>query len=168
MIGYIVKKFIGSKNDRRSSASSPGRANQRLEAELQKVSDDALRQKTAAWKEEISKIQTMRHLPVGCAKSCPRHSGREKRLPASLRHRDHRPRASIGLGDDSLRRAAHRRYACMPAKLRNGHRRRQNARRTLPVYLNALSGRGVHIVTVNDYLAARDGEWMARCISSSV
>jgi len=36
---------------------------------------------------------------------------------------------------------------------------------TLPVYLNALSGRGVHIVTVNDYLAARDSEWMGRCIS---
>jgi preprotein translocase subunit SecA len=42
----------------------------------------------------------------------------------------------------------------------NGHRRRQNARRHLPVYLNALTGRGVHVVTVNDYLAARDSEWM--------
>lgn len=37
---------------------------------------------------------------------------------------------------------------------------------TLPTYLNALSGKGVHIVTVNDYLAARDADWMGRCIGS--
>ena len=39
---------------------------------------------------------------------------------------------------------------------------------TLPSYLNALTGRGVHVVTVNDYLARRDAEWMGRCTASSV
>src|ERR1039457_3396735 len=58
MIGYIVKKFIGSKNDREVKRLRPlvTKINA-FEAELQKVSDDVLRQKTAAWKEEISKIQ---------------------------------------------------------------------------------------------------------------
>src|SRR5208283_3736851 len=58
MIGYIVKKFIGSKNDREVRRLRPlvARINA-FEAELQNVSDDVLRQKTTAWKEEISKIQ---------------------------------------------------------------------------------------------------------------
>ena len=46
--------------------------------------------------------------------------------------------------------------------LRNENRRRQNAGCDSPVYLNALSGRGVHVVTVNDYLAKRDSEWMGK------
>ncbi len=63
MIGYIVKKFIGSKNDREVRRLRPlvARINA-FEAELQKVSDDVLRQKTAAWKEEISKIQDNKEL----------------------------------------------------------------------------------------------------------
>jgi preprotein translocase subunit SecA len=62
-----------------------------------------------------------------------------------------------------VRRAAHRRHRPAQGQDRgNGHRRRQNARRHLPVYLNALTGRGVHVVTVNDYLAARDANGWAR------
>src|SRR6266436_4696538 len=58
MIGFIVKKFIGSKNDREVKRLRPLVAKiNALETELQKVSDDALRQKTAAWKEELSKIE---------------------------------------------------------------------------------------------------------------
>ena len=58
MIGFIVKKFIGSKNDREVRRLRPLVAKiNALEAELQKVPDEVLRQKTAAWKEEISQIQ---------------------------------------------------------------------------------------------------------------
>src|SRR5258706_9119734 len=58
MIGYIVKKFIGSKNEREVKRLRPMVTKiNAFEAELQKVSDDALRQKTAAWKEELSKIE---------------------------------------------------------------------------------------------------------------
>src|ERR1700757_2784450 len=58
MIGYIVKKFVGSKNEREVKRLRPlvTQINE-LEAELQKLPDDALRQKTAAWKEELSKIE---------------------------------------------------------------------------------------------------------------
>src|ERR1017187_3258118 len=58
MIGFIVKKFIGSKNEREVKKLRPlvGKINA-FEADLQKLSDDELRQKTAVWKEELSKIQ---------------------------------------------------------------------------------------------------------------
>src|ERR1043165_3208266 len=57
MIGFIIKKVVGSKNDREVKKLRPvvARINE-VEAELQKASDDALRQKTTAWKEELSKI----------------------------------------------------------------------------------------------------------------
>jgi preprotein translocase subunit SecA len=75
MIGYIVKKFIGSKNDREVKRFRPLVAKiNAFEAELQKVSDDVLRQKTAAWKEELSKIQDNEELARRLTKSCPRPS----------------------------------------------------------------------------------------------
>src|SRR6476620_11696878 len=58
MIGFIVKKFIGSKNEREVKRLRPMVAQINAhEVEFQKLSDDALRQKTAAWKEELSKVQ---------------------------------------------------------------------------------------------------------------
>src|SRR5262249_4221663 len=63
MIGYIVKKFIGSKNDREGKRLKPLVAKiNALEIELQKESDEVLRQKTAAWKEELSKIEDKKEL----------------------------------------------------------------------------------------------------------
>ena len=63
MIGFIIKKIIGSKNDREVRRLRPLVAKiNALEAELQKLPDDALRQKTAAWKEELSKIQDKEEL----------------------------------------------------------------------------------------------------------
>src|SRR5262249_4428363 len=63
MIGFIVKKFIGSKNDREVKRLRPlvSQINS-IEAEVQKLPDDALRQKTAAWKEELSKIEDREQL----------------------------------------------------------------------------------------------------------
>src|SRR5215467_11258873 len=63
MIGFIVKKFIGSKNDREVKRLRPlvSQINS-IEAELQKLPDDGLRQKTAAWKEELSKIEDREQL----------------------------------------------------------------------------------------------------------
>ena len=63
MIGFIVKKFIGSKNEREVKRLRPLVAQiNALEAELQSLSDDALRQKTVAWKEELSKIEDKEEL----------------------------------------------------------------------------------------------------------
>ena len=53
-------------------------------------------------------------------------------------------------------------WCCTPADRRDAHRRGQDAHGHAPVYLNALAGKGVHVVTVNDYLASRDAEWMGR------
>ena len=163
MIGYIVKKFIGSKNDREVKRLRPlvARINA-FEAELQKVSDDVLRQKTAAWKEEISKIQDNEELarrlgeilPEAFAvvkNACRRLCGTE------IIVREH-PLAWEMIPFDVQLIGGYALHSGRIAEMATGEGKTLVA--TLPVYLNALSGRGVHIVTVNDYLAARDSEWM--------
>src|ERR1035438_2466889 len=163
MIGYIVKKFIGSKNDREVKRLRPlvTKINA-FEAELQKLPDDALRQKTAAWKEEISKIQDDKELarrldeilPEAFAvvkNACRRLCGTE------IIVRQH-PLLWEMIPFDVQLSGVYALHSGRIAKMATGEGKTLVA--TLPVYLNALSGRGVHIVTVNDYLAARDAEWM--------
>jgi preprotein translocase subunit SecA len=163
MIGYIVKKFIGSKNDREVRRLRPlvARINAH-EAELQKVPDEALRQKTAAWRDELSKITDNEELaqrlneilPEAFAvvkSACRRLCGteiivREHPLPWEMIPFDVQLIGGYALHSGRI------------AEMATGEGKTLVA--TLPVYLNALSGRGVHIVTVNDYLAARDSEWM--------
>src|ERR1022692_2176251 len=163
MIGFIVKKFIGSKNDREVKRLRPlvGKINA-FEAELQKGSDDVLRQKTAAWKEELSKIQDNDELALRLSdllpeafavvkNACRRLCGtdiivREHPLPWEMIPFDVQLIGGYALHSGKI------------AEMATGEGKTLVA--TLPVYLNALSGRGVHIVTVNDYLAARDSEWM--------
>jgi preprotein translocase subunit SecA len=163
MIGFIVKKIVGSKNDREVRRLRPlvARINA-LEAELQKVSEDVLRQKTAAWKEEISKIQDDEDLarrldeilPEAFAvvkNACRRLCGTE------IIVREH-PLAWEMIPFDVQLIGGYALHSGKIAEMATGEGKTLVA--TLPVYLNALSGRGVHIVTVNDYLAARDSEWM--------
>jgi preprotein translocase subunit SecA len=163
MIGFIVKKFIGSKNDREVKRLRPlvEKINA-FEAELQKGSDDVLRQKTAAWKEELSKIQDNDELALRLSdqlpeafavvkNACRRLCGtdiivREHPLPWEMIPFDVQLIGGYALHSGKI------------AEMATGEGKTLVA--TLPVYLNALSGRGVHIVTVNDYLAARDSEWM--------
>ena len=163
MIGFIVKKFIGSKNDRELKKLRPmvHKINE-FEAALQKEPDEVLRQKTAAWKEELSKIQDNAELarrlneilPEAFAvvkNTCRRLCGQE------IMVRDHPLKWEMIpfdvqlVGGYSLHSGRISEMATGEGKTLVG---------TLPVYLNALSGRGVHVVTVNDYLAARDSEWM--------
>jgi preprotein translocase subunit SecA len=163
MIGYIVKKLIGSKNDREVKRLRPlvARINA-FEEELQKGSADVLRQKTAAWKEEISKIQDDKELarrldeilPEAFAvvkNACRRLCGTE------ITVRQH-PLLWEMIPFDVQLIGGYALHSGRIAEMATGEGKTLVA--TLPVYLNALSGRGVHIVTVNDYLAARDGEWM--------
>ena len=163
MIGFIVRKLIGSKNDRELKRIKPwvGRINA-FEAELQKVSDEVLRQKTAAWKEELSRIEDKDELARRLDRDHARGvCGGEERLPPPAGPGNHGPRPSAQMGDGPLRRAVDRRHALHTgriAEMATGEGKTLVA--TLPVYLNALTGRGVHVVTVNDYLAARDSEWM--------
>ncbi len=163
MIGFIVRKFIGSKNDRELKKIRPlsGQINA-LEAELQKVPDEVLRQKTAAWKEELSRIQDNQQLtrrlneilPEAFAvvkNTCRRLWGQEIIVRGHPIKWEMIPFDVQLIGGYGL-------HTGRIAEMATGEGKTLVA--TLPVYLNALSGRGVHVVTVNDYLAARDGEWM--------
>jgi preprotein translocase subunit SecA len=119
-----------------------------LEKDIQKLSDAALQAKTAEFKQKLDaapRSTTSSSPPSPCAA---------------------RPRARAQHA--ALRRAAHRRHGPAPRlHRRDAHRRGQDPRRDPARYLNALEGKGVHIVTVNDYLATRDAEWMGRSTTSS-
>jgi preprotein translocase subunit SecA len=163
MIGFIVKKFIGSKNEREVKRLRPLVAKiNAFEAELQALPDEALRQKTAAWKEELSKIQDNEELarrldellPEAFAvvkNACRRLFGTE------ITVREHPLKWEMIPFDVQLI-GGYALHSGRIAEMATGEGKTLVA--TLPVYLNALTGRGVHVVTVNDYLAARDSEWM--------
>src|SRR5882672_11385109 len=163
MIGFIVKKFIGSKNDREVKRLRPLVAKiNALEMELQKASDDDLRKKTAAWKEELSKIEDNDELarrlneilPEAFAvvkNACRRLCGTEITVREHPLKWEMIPFDVQLIGGYSLHNGK-------ISEMATGEGKTLVA--TMPVYLNALSGRGAHVVTVNDYLAARDSEWM--------
>src|SRR5882757_5329194 len=163
MIGYIVKKFIGSKNEREVKRLRPLVAEiNAFEAELQKLPEEALREKTAKWKEELSKIEDKEELArrlneilneafAVVKNACRRLCGQEIIVRGHPLKWEMVPFDVQLIGGYGL-------HSGRIAEMATGEGKTLVA--TLPVYLNALTGRGVHVVTVNDYLAARDGEWM--------
>src|SRR6266700_597797 len=169
MISFIVKKFIGSKNEREVKRLRPLVAQiNALEAELQKVSDEVLRQKTAAWKEEISKIQDHEELARRLSEVLPEafavvKNACRRLCGTEITVRDHPLKWEMVPFDVQLI-GGYALHSGKIAEMATGEGKTLVA--TLPVYLNALSGRGVHIVTVNDYLAARDSEWMGAVYKS--
>jgi len=163
MIGFIVKKFIGSKNEREVRRLRPlvTRINA-FEEELQKLSDDSLRQKTAAWKDELSKIEDSTELARRLEEILPEafavvKNACRRLLGSELVVREHPMKWDMVPFDVQLI-GGHALHSGRIAEMATGEGKTLVA--TLPVYLNALTGRGVHVVTVNDYLAARDSEWM--------
>jgi len=163
MIGFIVKKFIGSKNEREVRRLRPlvTRINA-IEEELQKLSDDSLRQKTAAWKDELSKIEDGTELARRLEEILPEafavvKNACRRLLGSELVVREHPMKWDMVPFDVQLI-GGHALHSGRIAEMATGEGKTLVA--TLPVYLNALTGRGVHVVTVNDYLAARDSEWM--------
>ncbi|HSY09687.1 MAG TPA: preprotein translocase subunit SecA, partial [Candidatus Dormibacteraeota bacterium] len=162
MIGFL-KKIFGSRNEREVKRLWPRvREINGLEAGLQKLSDDELRAKTAAWKDELSKISDKDELAQklneilpdafavvknACRRLCGQEiSVRGQPLKWEMIPFDVQLIGGMGLHNGKI------------AEMATGEGKTLVA--TLPVYLNALTGRGVHVVTVNDYLAARDSEWM--------
>jgi preprotein translocase subunit SecA len=163
MISYIVKKFIGSKNEREIRRLQPmvKQVNE-FYAGLKDVSDDVLRQKTTDWKARLSKIEDKEELAKALNEILPEAFAVVKDTCRRL------------CGTDVTVRGHPLRWEMVPfdvqlvggiclhtgkiAEMATGEGKTLVA--TLPVYLNALTGRGVHVVTVNDYLASRDGEWM--------
>jgi preprotein translocase subunit SecA len=163
MIGWLIKKVIGSKNDRevKRLRSLVARINS-LETELQQAPEETLREKTAAWKAELSAIRDDAELarrlneilPEAFAvvkNACRRLCGTE------IVVRGHPLKWEMIPFDVQLI-GAYALHSGRIAEMATGEGKTLVA--TMPVYLNALSGRGVHVVTVNDYLAARDSEWM--------
>ncbi len=163
MIGYIVKKFIGSKNEREVKRLRPLVAKiNALELELQKLPDEALRQKTAAWKEELAKITDNEALAARLNEILPEafavvKNACRRLVGSEIIVREHPLKWEMVPFDVQLI-GGYALHSGRIAEMATGEGKTLVA--TLPVFLNALTGRGVHVVTVNDYLAARDGEWM--------
>ncbi len=163
MIGYVVKKLFGSPAEREVRKMRPTvEAINQQYAGMKNSSDDALRQKTADWKAQLSKIED--HVELAAAlqgilpeafavvkDACRRLCGGEIMVRAHPLKWEMIPFDVQLIGGTAL-------HMGRIAEMATGEGKTLVA--TLPVYLNALTGRGVHVVTVNDYLAARDSEWM--------
>jgi preprotein translocase subunit SecA len=145
MIGALARKIFGSANDRRVRKYQPRvDAINALEAELEKLSDDALRARTDAFKREVAEGKSLDDI-LEPAFATVREAGKRT---LGQRHFDVQLIGGMVLHEGKI------------AEMKTGEGKTLVA--TLPVYLNALAGRGVHVVTVNDYLAQRDAEWMGQ------
>ena len=140
-----LKKVVGSSNDRYIKSLQPlvARINE-LEAKTANYSDEQLRGKTAEFREKIDRGATLDEL-LPSAFATMREAG--KRV-LGMRHYDVQMIGGITLHNGCI------------AEMKTGEGKTLVA--TLPVYLNALGGKGAHVVTVNDYLAQRDCEWMSQ------
>ncbi|HXJ57786.1 MAG TPA: preprotein translocase subunit SecA [Verrucomicrobiae bacterium] len=163
MIGFIIKKIIGSKNEREVKRLRPlvAKINE-LETALQGQPDEVLRQKTAEWKARCSAIKNDAELKQALNEILPEAFAVVKNTCRRLWGtevvvREHPIKWEMIPFDVQLI-GGYALHSGRIAEMATGEGKTLVA--TLPVYLNALSGRGVHVVTVNDYLAARDGEWM--------
>ena len=145
MISGLLKKIFGSRNDRLiKQYSAVVRQINALEAGVSALSDDELRGKTAEFKGRLANGETLDAL-LPEAFAVVREAG--KRV-LGMRHFDVQLIGGMVLHDGKI------------AEMRTGEGKTLVS--TLPAYLNALTGNGVHIVTVNDYLANRDAEWMGK------
>ncbi len=145
MISGLLKKIFGSRNDRlvRQYSATVRRINA-FEPAIQALSDADLTGKTEAFKARISQGETLDDL-LPEAFAVVREAGRRV---LGMRHFDAQMVGGMVL------------HAGKISEMRTGEGKTLAA--TLPAYLNALTGLGVHVVTVNDYLARRDAEWMGR------
>ena len=144
MLTNIAKKIFGSRNDRllKQYRKSVAKINA-LESEMQALSDESLQAKTAEFKQRLADGQTLDDILVEAFAVCREAS----RRVLGMRHFDVQLIGGMVLHDGKI------------AEMRTGEGKTLVA--TLAVYLNALSGKGVHVVTVNDYLASRDAGIMA-------
>ncbi len=143
MIGSLIKKIVGSKNERELKRIQPiiQRINQ-IEPKIGPLTDDQLRAKTLEFRERIDREEPLEEvLPEAFA--VVREAARRT---LGERHFDVQLIGGIILHEGKI------------AEMATGEGKTLVS--TLPAYLNALKGKGVHIVTVNDYLAKRDSEWM--------
>jgi len=143
MLEWILKFFIGTQNERALKKLNPfpGQINS-LEPEVSKLSDESLRAKTDEFKKRFSNGETLDDILID-AFAVVREAAKRT---IGLRPFDVQLIGGIALHQGKI------------AEMKTGEGKTLVA--TLAVYLNALSGKGVHVVTVNDYLAKRDRQWM--------
>ena len=144
-LNTLAKRIFGTTNDRRLKAFSARvpRIND-LEPEIAKLSDDELRARTARFREQVAKGRKLDDLlPEAFATV---REGAKRTL--GQRHFDVQLIGGMVLHEGNI------------AEMKTGEGKTLTG--VLPAYLNALSGEGVHVVTVNDYLAGRDADWMGR------
>jgi len=143
MIGNLIKKVVGTKNDREIKRIGPIiDAINALEPEFEKLTDDELRAKTDEFKRRLDQAETLDDL-IPEAFAAVREASKRT---IGLRHFDVQLIGGVVLHQGKI------------AEMKTGEGKTLVA--TLPFYLNALTGKGVHLVTVNDYLARRDVQWM--------
>src|SRR4051794_38519319 len=145
IIDKALAKVFGTANERELKRLWPVVADiNALEAQIQPLSDEQLRARTAAFRERFAKGETLDAL-LPEAFAVVREAGRRT---LNMRHFDVQLIGGMVLHRGKI------------AEMKTGEGKTLVA--TLPAYLNALEGLGVHVVTVNDYLARRDSEWMGR------
>jgi preprotein translocase subunit SecA len=145
MLGALARKFFGSANDRRIKGyQARVSAINELEPEVSALSDEALKARTVEFRKQLAEGKTLDDLLV------PAFATVREAAKRSLgqRHFDVQLVGGMVLHEGDI------------AEMKTGEGKTLVA--TLPVYLNALAGKGVHVVTVNDYLAKRDADWMAQ------
>jgi len=169
MVGWIIRKALGSKNQREVRRLRPiVEQINRLEQEYETLSDEQLREKSANWKAELSRIEDPESLArrlneilpeaFACVKSVARRLlGKtwlvcDQPVEWNMVHFDVQLIGGVVLHRGQI------------AEMATGEGKTLVA--TCPLYLNAFTGRGVHLVTVNDYLARRDAEWMGEIYKS--
>ncbi|MCF6179716.1 MAG: preprotein translocase subunit SecA [Geopsychrobacter sp.] len=145
MIKSLVRKIVGSKNDR-DIKQMMVRVNKinALEESITALSDDQLRGKTEEFRQRLQQGETVNDLLVEAFAVV--REGSKRAL--GMRHFDVQMIGGMVLNDGKI------------AEMKTGEGKTLVA--TLPSYLNALVGKGVHVITVNDYLASRDAEWMGK------
>ena len=145
MFGALAKKIFGSANDRRLKTFAPKvQAINALEAEVSVLSDDALKARTVEFRAQLATGRSLDDLLVPAFATVREAAKRT----LGQRHFDMQLIGGMVLHEGSI------------AEMKTGEGKTLVA--TLPTYLNALAGKGVHVVTVNDYLARRDSEWMGQ------
>ncbi|MDP3701291.1 MAG: preprotein translocase subunit SecA [Hylemonella sp.] len=141
----ILTKIFGSRNDRllKQFRGVVTRINA-LEPQFEKLDDSALQAKTAEFRERVARGESLEALLPEAFATVREASKRVMKM----RHFDVQLMGGMSLHQGKI------------SEMRTGEGKTLTA--TLPVYLNALTGKGVHVVTVNDYLANRDAQWMGR------
>ena len=143
MFMKLMSKVVGTKNERELKRIQPMVvAINELEPAMKSLTDDDLRKKTAEFKERLARGATLDDLIIEVF-AVTREAGRRV---LDMRHFDVQLLGGVVLHEGKI------------AEMATGEGKTLVA--TLPVYLNALEGKGVHVVTVNDYLAKRDSQWM--------